>query len=412
MSTGDSSLVADTNYAPAFLGVTGVFTFFAIGFCGARIYTRIRPKVILRIDDYMVLVGTILCTANFFLSIGASAHGRGHHSAYGWLMTFQEFVCAPHAIFEYGGKFIHEDALFRVLMALYNSRGYLLHETDHLKLACAASKDSPKHRTLCRLHASWEDFLSHVIRALLVFLQKRNQESKGLPGLVDLIGHSRFRKASDKKDHVYAFLGVAKHNYGVVADYSEDTTPEDVFTDVATKVMSCDRNLDILYRNGAVNAGRTKGLPSWVADWTMGSKKGTVSALSFDLHEMDEIDWAGKTADVSFSDDGQVMEVSGILIDEIVLMHDAEPSDNAFGGSCCSSIGYVVSIFLHEVDHLVGDQLWLLYGGTEPFVLRPVGSSFELIASAKIEDELNGPGVWRELYEDLQQRTPVRVRLV
>ncbi|KAH7081358.1 hypothetical protein BKA63DRAFT_206862 [Paraphoma chrysanthemicola] len=73
----------DTNNAPAFLGVTGVFTLLAIGLCSARVYTRIRPKgSSLRVDDYLVLIGTILCTANFFLSLGSSVHGWGHHSAY------------------------------------------------------------------------------------------------------------------------------------------------------------------------------------------------------------------------------------------------------------------------------------------------------------------------------------------
>ena len=49
----------DTNYAPMFLGVTGVFTLLSIGLCGARIWTRIRPEGKLRIDDYLVLVGTV-----------------------------------------------------------------------------------------------------------------------------------------------------------------------------------------------------------------------------------------------------------------------------------------------------------------------------------------------------------------
>ena len=49
----------DTNYAPMFLGVTGVFTLLSIGLCGARIWTRIKSEAKLRVDDYLVLIGTV-----------------------------------------------------------------------------------------------------------------------------------------------------------------------------------------------------------------------------------------------------------------------------------------------------------------------------------------------------------------
>ncbi|KAL5400451.1 hypothetical protein PMIN06_004854 [Paraphaeosphaeria minitans] len=73
---------ADTNYAPTFLVVTGVFTLLATGLCSARICTRLRPKPNLRIDDYLISIATILCIVDFFLSLTASLHGWGHHSAY------------------------------------------------------------------------------------------------------------------------------------------------------------------------------------------------------------------------------------------------------------------------------------------------------------------------------------------
>ncbi|KAF1964375.1 hypothetical protein BU23DRAFT_521228 [Bimuria novae-zelandiae CBS 107.79] len=72
----------DTNYAPTFLGVTGTFTLLAIGLCGARIWSKSRPGFKLRVDDYLVAIATVLCTVGFFLSVGSSVHGWGHHSAY------------------------------------------------------------------------------------------------------------------------------------------------------------------------------------------------------------------------------------------------------------------------------------------------------------------------------------------
>ncbi|KAL5385073.1 hypothetical protein DPSP01_004884 [Paraphaeosphaeria sporulosa] len=82
MSALDGQPPPDTNYAPTFLAVTGVFTLLAIGLCSARIYSRLRPKPNLRIDDYLISTATILCVVDFFLSLIASLHGWGHHSAY------------------------------------------------------------------------------------------------------------------------------------------------------------------------------------------------------------------------------------------------------------------------------------------------------------------------------------------
>jgi len=50
----------DTNYAVNYLSVVGVFSIFATSLCAARIWTRIQPKVVLRIDDYMILFATVL----------------------------------------------------------------------------------------------------------------------------------------------------------------------------------------------------------------------------------------------------------------------------------------------------------------------------------------------------------------
>ncbi|KAF2115960.1 hypothetical protein BDV96DRAFT_492371 [Lophiotrema nucula] len=72
----------DTNYGPIYLGVIGVFTVLATGLCGARMISRCRPKVNLRVDDWLILIATILSVAIFFISIPMVVYGWGHHSAY------------------------------------------------------------------------------------------------------------------------------------------------------------------------------------------------------------------------------------------------------------------------------------------------------------------------------------------
>jgi hypothetical protein len=49
----------DTNNAVSFVAVCGVFGLFAVGLCAARIYSRVRPKLIMRVEDYLIIIPTV-----------------------------------------------------------------------------------------------------------------------------------------------------------------------------------------------------------------------------------------------------------------------------------------------------------------------------------------------------------------
>ena len=83
--------------------------------------------------------------------------------------------------------------------------------------------------------------------------------------LSPLLELSRKLEASDPRDRVYAFLGLAHKEYGtLIPDYSPRKTVVHVLTDAAKSIIECEKSLGILegvYR-GRVNLGLY--LPTWV----------------------------------------------------------------------------------------------------------------------------------------------------
>lgn len=72
-------------------------------------------------------------------------------------------------------------------------------------------------------------------------------------------------KAGLPKDKVYGLLGLANSKVKIVPDYSK--SDEEVFIDVAKKIIISSGNLDVLSTSG--NTSHTHDLPSWVPDWTI-----------------------------------------------------------------------------------------------------------------------------------------------
>ncbi|KAH8654062.1 hypothetical protein BGZ60DRAFT_160091 [Tricladium varicosporioides] len=72
----------DRNTSLTYVIPCGIFAIIALLFCSARFYTRLRPTVQLRLDDYLIGVGTILAFTGTSLGVAASNHGWGRLSYY------------------------------------------------------------------------------------------------------------------------------------------------------------------------------------------------------------------------------------------------------------------------------------------------------------------------------------------
>ncbi|KUJ09112.1 uncharacterized protein LY89DRAFT_741406 [Mollisia scopiformis] len=130
---------------------------------------------------------------------------------------------------------------------------------------------------VCLFSVAPTEFFEAVDRAVGLLEAKVEFESQ--PGqFADLLRNLRgayLCEASDSRDLVYALFGFSAHSYGVYPEYGPGITIQGVFRQLACKVISYNRNLDILetaYRTRRPSRRLKRlpvdhELPSWVPDW-------------------------------------------------------------------------------------------------------------------------------------------------
>jgi hypothetical protein len=321
------------------------------------------------------------------------------------IQVFQEYVAAKEATFLYGGQCISSLILSPVLR-------FLIEHLDGLnrKIACSNHEE----HSLVTTSNSQQD----SARQCVGFVLDPNQDFD----LISLLTHSRNCGASDKRDHLYAFLGLAKDTLGINVDYSPQNDVVAVFTEFARRMIEKTDRLDIVSLVDDRNNEQLD-FPSWVPDWSCDGQRlrdpylgGTAGSmeLGFSLPQ--------HGANVKFLDDGRTMETSGNYIDLVSTTRNRIPLNISITGGYArgfsnSTKGYQ---FWSTANVSVGDQLWILYGTKSPVLLRPFGSVFRLISSARIDlDPMDCRGErgdwyykWRTDCQTKFREPPVRVRLI
>ena len=100
--------------------------------------------------------------------------------------------------------------------------------------------------------------------------------------LLTYLSHSRTCRSSDRRDRVYAFIGLVGPSYGIVPDYSDHNTIIHVLIDAAQKIIRHDRNLRMLSYAAGTGGTLSFKLPNWVPDWTR-ERSEAAEALSLAL---------------------------------------------------------------------------------------------------------------------------------
>jgi hypothetical protein len=321
------------------------------------------------------------------------------------IQVLQEYVAAKEATFLYGGQCISSLILSPVLR-------FLIEHVDELNRAIACS--SREEQSLITIFNSQQDRAGQCVG----FVLDPNQDFD----LISLLTHSRNCGASDERDHLYAFLGLAKDALGVNVDYSPQNDVVAVFTEFARRMMQRTDRLDIISFVDDRNDGQL-GLPSWVPDWSCDRQRLRDPYLGGSAGSMEpRFLLPQQGANVKFLDDGRTMETSGIYIDLVSTTRNRFPPSIILGGKyergfSNSTKGYQI---WSTTNVSVGDQLWILYGAKFSVLLRPVGSVFRLISRARIDLDLmgrrDGRGDWYHKWKtDCQNKfrePPVRVRLI
>jgi hypothetical protein len=208
-----------------------------------------------------------------------------------------------------------------------------------------------------------------------------------------VLKHSRNCQASDSRDRIYAFLGLAHQGYDIVPSYSPDNTIVHAHIDTARSIILYEDSLDILEHASAGRIELGAFLPSWVPDWM---SKETSDPLAFQKHILgsyQEMDCRepfrasdGSKASASFREDGSDasnvgLKVRGGCID---LLNDIT-KDHGSWVQFQTSLGLII-----DAPKMAqrGDQLWVLYGARYPFILRKEhGDDYSLLGVALIWED-------------------------
>jgi hypothetical protein len=103
----------------------------------------------------------------------------------------------------------------------------------------------------------------------VVSFMKGKARQKKVFGLKELLQHSRECRASDPRDKIYAFLGLADQGYGIIPKYTWQNTIVHVLIHTAQRIIAFEGNLHILEHVGEGREKLGTLLPSWVPDVSM-----------------------------------------------------------------------------------------------------------------------------------------------
>jgi hypothetical protein len=209
------------------------------------------------------------------------------------------------------------------------------------------------------------------VERLLTAKTKRSARDEGiLHTLCDV----HLCEASDPRDLIYACIALTDQHYGIQPDYTNGITLEDVLTDLASKVILQDGNLDILRLALSTHKGNAcHGVPSWVPDWRHGPD---VRGYHVPTGEQLGVPDIGTVVQVvERGSHGRILRARGVFRESITMIKRLGRRDGAYHAFTTSEKNEV-----HTAgDVRLGDECWSLYGAKDFYVFRRKGQYHELV---------------------------------
>jgi hypothetical protein len=250
-----------------------------------------------------------------------------------------------------------------------------------------------KERDIAALKTRLNELDSSVVSSMM----KGKRNMRRTLDLKSLLEHSRNCIASDPRDRMYAFLGLAHRGYAIVPDYAMHNTVVHVLINTARRIIEYERNLSILEHvcHGREQLGCF--LPTWVPDWTSKATDdgfGKLDSLSI-TGRVDSPFNASKDlrTEAEFREDeanqsNVDLKVKGILVD-ILDELEGPPKDYPDLQSFLTPCG--LRVYTPKSARL-DDEIWILHGASRPMILRPEGDdAYGFLGGALVFDsELSG----------------------
>ncbi|KAF5563670.1 heterokaryon incompatibility 6 OR allele [Fusarium phyllophilum] len=304
---------------------------------------------------------------------------------WGRAWVFQEFMVSCRATFLYGQHSMEHEVMLTLMPDLCLSTLDILFEPTKTRGTCVRKK--LKHAKVTRTQVS-----RSISKVLSVFLAKNEWYQNY--DLKKLLVYTQNSQSSDERDRIYSMVGLANPGYAIIPDYSPENGFERVLVETTRRIIAFEDSLEVLsyLSRGDPPSNRCrKLLPSWVVDWT------TVQSLPswvVDLAEIrhlteatpygTEIDSVVSNhyikagyADASFAElphpVNSEMKTTALQVWSVFL-----DSDFTFSNQ---KIFIGQNLFLFEAKFPVQreDELWVLCGSSEPFLLRRCSGGYRVV---------------------------------
>lgn len=172
---------------------------------------------------------------------------------------------------------------------------------------------------------------SSVAFPLIMQLARQDYCRKKSKSLLDVLSTYRHFHATDPRDKIFAFLGLADpdelDSLQVFPDYSLEV--KDLYKRVAIKILKKERFLEILACPRVTPEPAIGSIPSWVTDWASGDQSIPLTSLERAVRDegwpedFSPYDAAkGTTADAQFTCEGNNLIINGIIFDEVKRVSD------------------------------------------------------------------------------------------
>ena len=326
--------------------------------------------------------------------------------------VFQEFMAASKVYLLHSCQDISWDELAPILVSYFSIQiDFLKDEKEGLRITPVSRQ---RRRILQRqAQNGCQDAIDSAR-----FMVKSKIDWTGTPDLKALLSHSRYCKASDDRDRVFAFSGLADPGYEIVPNYAPENCAAQVFINTTQRIIIFENSLEILPYAVASEEHLAGYLPSWVVDWRC-KEAGAVLDSHVRIKHLVSLQSAYKSInpDISFHElKGSsctvplvALEVWGIFLGTLVANSSSWPSISSvatsFAGDVLLSEGsrlvqyfdqrWIISgakepMALPSDDYFVAssssaqhhDELWVLYGAKVPMVLRAGGDGHLVVSSA------------------------------
>ena len=164
-------------------------------------------------------------------------------------------------------KSISWTSLLSLLVSICRTYEFLLtNRNSFLEFNKKFDLDGLKNRQLCRGIDRLRRGSCLVDLASVKFMVTSKLKWSGLADLKCLLAHSRYCKASDDRDRVYAFLGLPDPGYRISPDYCDENWITHGLIDMTKNIILFEDSLEVFCHAGASQRERYRSLPSWLVD--------------------------------------------------------------------------------------------------------------------------------------------------